>query len=114
MSPWEVLAYGIVILVLVIALVLVILAILRYARKRKAMVALDMDHVSLYFDEYFPVMVKNFDLLTTSRFNDWAASISKRLKSVGSNVSAVKSFRKSFNPRLEKLEGRVDKLEEIS
>lgn len=114
MEPLMILAYGLSILFVVILWVMAILAIIRNLRKNKAMKALEIDHVSLYFDDYFPTMIKNFDLVTKSKFDTWSASIGKRLKVVGSNISTVQSFRKNFDPRLKTLEKQVDTLEKSS
>ena len=114
MDPLMILAYGFSILILVMVWLLAMIAIIRSMRKEKAMKELEIDHISLYFDEQFPTIIKNFDLVTKSKFDTWSASIGKRLNTVGGNISTIQTFRKGFDPRLETLEKQVDALEKSS
>jgi hypothetical protein len=114
MDPLMILAYGFSIFFVVMVWLIAILAIIRHIRKNKAMKELEIDHISLYFDDYFPTIIKNFDLVTKSKFDTWSASIGKRLKVVGGSISTVQAFRKGFDPRLKSLEKQVDALEKLS
>lgn len=114
MDPLMILAYGLTVLFVVVVWILSFLAILRHLRKEKAMKELEIDHISLYFDDYFPTIIKDFDLVTKSKFDTWSASIGKRLNTVGDNISTIQTFRKGFEPRLNTLEKQVDALEKSS
>jgi len=114
MDPLMILAYGLSILFVVMVWLLVFLVFIRHIRKNKAMKELEIDHVSLYFDDYFPTIIKDFDLVKKSKFDNWSKSIGKRLNTVSGNISTIEEFRKNFDPRLKTLEKQVDELEDTS
>ena len=114
MDPWMILAYGLSVLLVVVVWILAFLVFIRHLRKEKAMKELEIDHISMYFDDYFPTIIKNFDLVKKSKFDTWSASIGKRLNTVGDNISTIQTFKKGFDPRLKTLEKQVDALEKSS
>ena len=114
MTTWELLGIAIVLSLFILFWVLLVLFFIRNNRRKKAAVAMGgvpVDHTSLYFEEYFPTMMKNFDLVTKSRFDEWSGSIEARLGKVDENITVVQGQRKKLDQRMGKLEGRLDKLE---
>ena len=114
MSTWEMLGYAIVLTLFIVLWLILALFIIRSNRRKKAAAAMGgvpMDHTSLYFEDYFPTMMKNFDLVTKGRFDEWTASIEGRLAKVDDNINVVQGQRKKVDQRLGKLESRLDKLE---
>lgn len=114
MTAMEFLGNAIVISIVIIVWLLLIFFIIRSSRRKAAMETLtDMprDNISLYFNEYFPTIIKNFDLVTKPHFEDWSASVDKRLMTVGEHISIVDTNRKKVDRRVKKLESRVEKLE---
>ena len=116
MTVGEFVGTALVTFLIIIVLVIFILFVIRVNRRRVAMAAIDgmpTDHVSLYFGEYFPTIMRDFDLVTKSRFNEWSTSIDERIKAVSDNISTVQSFKKPFNQRVKGLEKRIGKLEKM-
>ena len=114
MSTWQMLGYLIILSLIVIAWLIIFLFIVRNSRKKAAMAALEdvpTDHMSLYIDEFFPTMIKNFDIVTKPRFKEWSDLVDGRLVKVSEHISSIKSLRKKIDQRLGKVEGRIEKLE---
>lgn len=114
MTVGEMFGYAVLVTIVVIFWILLALFIIRSNRREAALAAergVPVDHVSLYFEEYFPTMMRNFDLVTKSRFDEWAASIKDRLAVTGETIKDVQAQRKRLDLRVSKLEGRLDKLE---
>ena len=114
MSTWELLGYTIVLTLFILLWILLALYIIRNNRREAAAAAMGgvpTDHTSLYFEEYFPSMMKNFDLVTKSRFDEWSGIINVRLGKVDDNITVIQGQRKKVDQRLGKLEGRLDKIE---
>jgi peptidoglycan hydrolase CwlO-like protein len=97
--------FSIVVIILVIALVYLIIY---YVRKTRAA---RMEHVELYFDEHFRDIINEWDLTKRSELMDWKKGMSKRLDTVGTDIDKLAKFRKSFDPRLDKLDSEIKKLE---
>jgi peptidoglycan hydrolase CwlO-like protein len=70
-----------------------------------------MEHVELYFDEHFRDIINEWDLTNRTKLKDWKKDMSKRLDDVGTDIDKLSKFRKSFDPRLDKLESEMKKLE---
>lgn len=114
MTTWELLGIAIVLTLFIMMWVLLALFIIRNNRRKKAAVAMGgipMDHTSLYFEEYFPTLMRNFDLVTKTRYDEWSSSIEARLGTVDDNIVLVQGQRKKLDARMGKLEGRLDKIE---
>ena len=115
MSTWELVGYVIVVTLFILFWILLALFVIRNNRRKAAAAAMGvvpMDHTSLYFEEYFPTMMKNFDLVNKSRFDEWSGSIEGRLVKVDENIVTVLGQRKKMDQRMGKLEGRLDKFEQ--
>lgn len=91
---------------------LMVIAIWLWAmwRIKKAIVPVP-SHVELYFDEHFKDIVKEWDLQSRTDVKTWCAEIGKKLDSIGKGLEKIKKFRSGFEPRLEKLESTLNKLE---
>ena len=114
MTAMEVLAYAIVFTVIIVGWALLMFFVMRTNRQRRAKVAMEevpRDHVSLYFDEYFPSMINNFDLVTKSHYKDWSGSIEERLGNVSKWIKTADTGKKDIDKRLNSLETKVKKLE---
>jgi cbb3-type cytochrome oxidase subunit 3 len=79
-------------------------------RIKKAIVPVP-SHVELYFDEHFKDIVKEWDLQSRSDVKAWCSEMGKKLDSIGKGLEKIKKFRAGFEPRLEKLESTLGKLE---
>jgi BMFP domain-containing protein YqiC len=114
MSVGAMLGYAIVVTLVVIFWILLVLFIIRNNRKKAAAQAargIPADHMSHYFEEYFPSMIKSFDLVTKTRFDEWASAMKTRLARTGETIDNLRTHRKTIDQRVGKLEGRLEKLE---
>lgn len=114
MDAWALFGYGIVITLIIILWAAIALWIIRSSRRKAAETALEgvpMDHTSLYFEEYFPTMILNFDLVTKPQLQEWNKAIAGRLDTVDDRIKTAGGFRKRMDTRLRTLEGRIDRLE---
>ena len=68
-------------------------------------------HTELYFEEYFPKMISEWDLITKPKLERWKKGIQGKLKSIGGEINEVLDYRKSLDSRIDKLEKEVVKLE---
>jgi hypothetical protein len=68
-------------------------------------------HTELYFEEYFPSLISEWDLITKPKLQRWKKGISGKLKSIGSDIDEVVGYRKDIDKRLDTLEKDVVKLE---
>lgn len=107
---WEVIGV-LVVIGLLVALLLLAVDFYRERKRRKAYKALGTDHIELYFDENFPSIVRNFDVVSRRRFGEWAREVDGRLGRIDHDLGVVTSFRTRFGDRMTDVEGRIDKLE---
>lgn len=99
-------------LVFFIIILIVIFAVaIALSYRRKRLILSGVDHVKLYFDENFKNIINEFDLVGRSKAKSWKADMAKRLSIVGKELEKLKDFKKSFDPRLSKLEKEVKRLE---
>lgn len=68
-------------------------------------------HTELYFEEYFPSLISEWDIVTKPKIQRWKEGISKKLKSIGNDIEEVVGYRKDIDKRLDKLEKEVVTLE---
>ena len=114
MSTWQLLGYLIVLSLVVLIWIAIILYVIRSNRRKAAFAAMKdvpTDHMSLYVGEYFPTIMRNFALVSKSRYKEWSDLIEGRLDKVSDHISTVKSYRKKVDDRLTKVESRIDRLE---
>lgn len=102
--------------VMIVALIIIgVYLVLRITRRRKISVPIfpTKSHVNLYFEEHFPDIIREWDLITRPKLDTWVSSMSTRLDKVGKDISTVKSFRKTLDSRLDKLDERVKTIESV-
>ncbi len=102
--------------VMIVALIIVVVyLVLRITRRRRISVPIfpTKSHVNLYFEERFPDMIREWDLVTRPKLDNWVSSMSTRLDKVGKGISTVKSFRTTLDSRLDELDRRVKIIESI-
>jgi len=68
-------------------------------------------HTELYFEEYFPKMISEWDLITKPKLERWKKGIQGKLKSIGGEINEIIEYRKSIDSRINMLEKEVVKLE---
>ena len=99
-------------LVFFIIILIIILAVaIAWSYRKKKLIFSGVNHVKLYFDENFKNIINEFDLVNRARVKTWKVDMAKRLNIVGKEVDKIKAFRKSFDPRLSKLEKEVKRME---
>lgn len=106
---------GVLLTILILALIVGVAAVVAWAirevRRRRAYERAGVSHLDLYFDEHFPDVIRNFDLVTTSRFDAWSNSISSRLNGLSRDLDLLGKARSGIDSRMERLEKRLTDLE---
>ena len=69
------------------------------------------DHITLYFAENFPRMMKEWDLLSRSKTRDFKLSMMRRLGALSNDIERIQTFRMNLERRLEYLDREISKLE---
>lgn len=105
-----------VLIALVIVAIIAVLAlgiawVFRLSRRRKAYERAGISHLDLYFDEHFPNVVRNFDLVTSARFDAWSNGINARLGNLGRDLDNLGKARRGLDTRMDRLEKRLTDLE---
>lgn len=99
------------ILILIGALVVLAAWLTRQVRRRRAYDRAGISHLDLYFDKHFPDIVRNFDLVTGSRFASWSTAINARLGGLTRDLDTLGTARQGLDARLERLEKRLTDIE---
>jgi len=96
-------------------IIIVVYLVLRITRRRRMLIPIfpTKSHVNLYFEERFPDIIREWDLITRPKLDTWVSSMSTRLDKVGKDIFTVKSFRKTLDSRFDKLDERVKTIESI-
>jgi len=68
-------------------------------------------HTELYFEEYFPKMISEWDLVTKPKLERWKKGIQGKLKTLGGEINDIVDHRKSLDSRIDRLEKEVAKIE---
>ena len=102
---------GIFLLVLIGVIVWVALWGLREFRRRQAYERAGVSHLDLYFDEHFPNVVRNFDLVPSARFDSWANGMTARLATLSHDIDLVGKARRGLDSRMDRLEKRLGEVE---
>lgn len=106
---------GILIAVFVVALIYVIIITVRdeYSRREKLRKKYGRvpDHTELYFEEYFPTVMKEWDIVTKPRLKRWNKSIRQKMSSIDKALDEITGYRKGLDGRIDALEKDVDSLE---
>jgi len=102
-------------IILVIFLIYIIVSVIRQTRgRRRALIekyGYLPSHTELYFEEYFPKMISEWDLVTIPKLERWKKGIQGKLKSIGGEINEITDYREDINSRLDILEKEVGKLE---
>jgi len=109
-DAWGVIG-AVVVVGLLAALVWLAFDMYRERKRRKAYRAVGTDHIELYFDEHFPTILRNFDVVSKRRFSEWSGEVDGRLGRIDHDLGIVASFRSKFGTQMDALENRLDKLE---
>ena len=102
--------------VLIAALIIIgVYLVLRITRRRRISVSIfpTRSHVDLYFEERFPDLIREWDLITRPKLDNWVSSMSTRLDKIGKDISTVKSFRKTLDSRLDNMYKSVKTIESV-
>ena len=106
---------GVLIALAIIAIIVVIaLAVawgFRQLRRRRAYERAGVSHLDLYFDEHFPNVIRNFDLVSSARFDTWSNGINARLGNLARDLDNLGKARRGLDNRMDKLEKRLTDLE---
>lgn len=106
---------GVLVAVLIVALIVAILWVVTWAvrgrRRRQAYDRAGVSHLDLYFDEHFPNVVQNFDLVTSRRFDTWANGVTARLTTLSRDIDLLGKARRGLDTRMDRLEKRLGDVE---
>ena len=69
------------------------------------------DHITLYFDENFPRMIREWDLLSRSKAREFKLQMLRRLVAISNDIDRIQAFRNNLNQRLDYLDREMKKLE---
>ena len=69
------------------------------------------DHTELYFEEYFPTMMKEWDIITKPRLQRWNKKTRQKMTSIDKNLDEIIDYRKGLDKRIDTLENDVSSLE---
>ena len=109
------LALGIVATLVVLAVLFLVAVVvawaLRESRKRRAYERAGVSHHDLYFDEHIPNNIRNFDLVTQTRFESWSRDIGSRLSTLSKDLDALGKARQGLDGRIDRLEKRLGEME---
>lgn len=105
-----------VLIALAIVAIIVVIALgvawaFRQSRRRRAYERAGVGHLDLYFDEHFPNVVRNFDLVTSARFDAWSNGINSRLGSLARDLDSLGKARRGLDGRMDRIEKRLTDLE---
>lgn len=107
---WAIIAAAIAIVIVAVG-TWVVLTLFRDARRRRAYERAGTSHLDLYFDEHFPNLVEEFDLVTKRRFDNWASGVTARLSGVTRDIDVIGKARGELDARLDRLEKRLGDVE---
>ena len=111
-------ATTIAIVILAIVAAVVIYLVLVYARsyisrrgKLKQKYGYIPEHIELYFEEYFPTMIKEWDLVVRSRLGQWMDGVRQKMAVIDTDLTHIQQYRNTIDTRLDRLEKDVSMLE---
>jgi hypothetical protein len=109
-------AVGIVILAIVASIIIYL--VLVYVRdlvsrhgKLKQKYGYVPGHIELYFEEYFPTMIKEWDLVVRSRLGQWMDGVKQKMVVIDADLTHIQQYRNTIDTRLDRLEQDVNTLE---
>ena len=104
---WTVFWIIVIAVVAVVALVAIIAMIVSYKKKK----ASQPSHIELYFDDNFRNIMSEWDMVTRDKVKDFRSDITKRLKTVGSDIDLLHTKKKGLEKRMNALDKQITKLE---
>jgi len=106
------------IVILAIVAAVVIYLVVVYARnyvsrrgKLKQKYGYIPEHIELYFEEYFPTMIKEWDLVVRSRLGQWMEGVKQKMTVIDADLTHIQRYRNTIDTRLDRLEQDVNMLE---
>lgn len=99
------------IVAIAVAVAFLVAWFLRSSRRRQAYERSGTSHLDLYFDEHFPGIARNFDLVGRARFDSWSSGISSRLSTLSKDLDSLGKARKGLDTRMDRIEKRISDLE---
>jgi hypothetical protein len=102
--------------VMIVALIVVVVYfMLRMTRGRRISMPIfpTTSHVQLYFEEHFPDMISEWNLITRPKLDTWFSNMAARLDKVEKDISTVKSSREVLDSRLDRLDARLTTMESV-
>ena len=108
---------GIFIIILLALLIYLFVKLIRLVRGREHALIEKYgrlpSHTDLYFEEYFPTLISEWDLITKPKLERWKQGIQNKLKSIGVNINEISDYREKLDSRIGKLSEEVVKLEKM-
>jgi len=102
-------------IILIVILIYLAIKLIRSIRGRKQALVDKYgylpSHTELYFEEYFPSLISEWDLITIPKLERWKKGIKGKLKSIDGDIDEIYNYRKNIDSRMDKLEKEVGKLE---
>lgn len=102
---------AIVIAVVIYLLLLYVRSYVSRREKLKQKYGYVPEHVELYFEEYFPTMIKEWDLVVRSRLGQWMDGIRQKMTVIDADLTHIQQYRNTLDTRLDRLEHDVNALE---
>jgi len=107
---------GIFIIILLLLLIYVAIKVIRMIRGRRQALTEEYGHLpshtELYFEEYFPSLISEWDIVTKPKLERWKKGMQGKLKSLGGDINEIVDYRKDLDTRINKLEKEVGKIEQ--
>ena len=89
------------------ALIVLISAIVSWRKKKAA----GPSHIELYFDDNFRNIMSEWDMVTRDKVKDFKGDMTKRLKTVGSDIDLLYTKKKGLDKRMNTLDKKISKME---
>lgn len=85
----------------------------RYSRREKLRKKYGRvpDHTELYFEEYFPTIMKEWDIVTQPRLQRWNKKTRQKMSTIDKDLDKIMKYRADLDGRMDSLEKDVDSLE---
>ncbi len=105
----------IIFVILLVIFIYLIVKVIRLVRGRRHALEVKYgympSHSELYFEEFFPKIISEWDLITKPKLEHWKKGIQNKLKLIGGELNEIIDYRKSIDSRIDKLEKEVIRIE---
>ncbi len=71
------------------------------------------DRIPLYFRSHFRDVIREWDIVSVENVKKWNERMNPRLDTIGDEIKKIVDYRKRFEPRIERLESKIEELEII-